>query len=346
MRHTVAVLLCASVLATTLLPQRVEAGCYRNGKTRPQLSAEDQYHNYQPTPRRSKHDLPKHFNWCNLDGKNWCSPSWNQHIPKYCGSCWLHGTLSMIQDRIAIQRGSGEYVMLGRQSLLNCAPLMGYSEGCNGGDPIDVFRYMAKKGLPDEGCYPYEATDHTKYPSGTKECPADGFCRNCMPINGTDTCWAVETPLVYTLTAYGKVTPGDEEGMMSEIHANGPIVCSIATPDEFVYGYHGGIWNGFNDTDVDHNVEVVGWGEEDGTPFWVIRNSWGTYWGELGFFRLPRGVNFFSIEGDDCWVATPDWSMERQVLAGELQGSMYGLQARTQQRTIAGKHTMDTLVQQ
>lgn len=119
--------------------------------------------------------------------------------------------------------------------------------------------------------------------------------------------------------------PGTELGMMNEIYHRGPITCSIATPDEFTYGYRGGVYSGRNDTDIDHDVEVVGWGEEDGAPYWNVRNSWGTFWGELGFFRLPRGVNSLMIEGDDCWYAVPDARMERDVLNGKLQGSMYGV---------------------
>ncbi len=88
--------------------------------------------------------LPKEFTWLDVDGKNLLAPSWNQHIPQYCGSCWLHGTLSMIQDRLKIQKkGIGPDVMLARQSLLNCAAFHDYGAGCDGGDVIDVLRYMA-----------------------------------------------------------------------------------------------------------------------------------------------------------------------------------------------------------
>ena len=92
-------------------------------------------------------NLPKEFSWLDVDGKNMLAPSWNQHIPQYCGSCWLHGTLSMIQDRLKIQKqGLGPDVMLARQSLLNCAAFHDYGAGCDGGDVIDVLRYMAHYG--------------------------------------------------------------------------------------------------------------------------------------------------------------------------------------------------------
>ena len=64
--------------------------------------------------------------------------------------------------------------------------------------------------------------------------------------------------------------------MMSEIMQRGPITCSIACPDDFIFNYTGGVWTDKNNaTDVDHDVEVVGWGHEDGKDFWHIRNSWG-----------------------------------------------------------------------
>lgn len=57
-------------------------------------------------------------------------------------------------------------------------------------------------------------------------------------------------------------------------------------------------------------MSIVGWGTtEQGEKYWNIRNSWGTYWGEKGFFRLKRGVNEIRIE-DECWYAVPvdTWS--------------------------------------
>lgn len=67
---------------------------------------------------------------------------------------------------------------------------------------------------------------------------------------------------------------------MAEVYKRGPVVCSMATTDDFDYGYHGGVFvPPKKSDDVNHDVEIVGWGvDEDGTKYWRVRNSWGTYW--------------------------------------------------------------------
>lgn len=126
-----AVVLGVLLLAAPL----ISAGDYRG---RPHKEAPEDWLSYNPSPSPllEAGRLPKSFNWCNLPsfpGENMCTTAWNQHIPIYCGSCWAHGTLSMVQDRLKIKKkGKGPDVMLSRQTLLNCAAFKGMGAGCDG----------------------------------------------------------------------------------------------------------------------------------------------------------------------------------------------------------------------
>lgn len=272
--------------------------------------------------------LPKHLDWCE---RGFCVPSWNQHIPQYCGSCFAHGAMSSAQDRIKIANKrlnfTGADVMLGRQSFLNCAPGHGLSAGCDGGESSDVYEFMHRYGLPDESCLPYNATDHTKY-HATNTCPPQGYCMNCMytpESRKVPQCFPVTKMVRYRAKSYGHLS--GELAMMKEIMKGGPITCGIACSYEFTHEYKAGILEdktGF--MDLDHDVEIVGWGEENGVKYWHIRNSWGTYWGMNGFFKIVRGKNNLGIEAD-CAFMEPDISDEELVWEEKpiYGGSIFGI---------------------
>ncbi len=85
---------------------------------------------------------------------------------------------------------------------------------------------------------------------------------------------------------------------------NGPFVVAIRVPEDFGL-YKGGIYKEsgvarkFNPyLRINHAVTLVGYGvdEETGTKFWSVKNSWGTGWGEEGYFRIIRGTNELAIE--------------------------------------------------
>lgn len=92
---------------------------------------------------------------------------------------------------------------------------------------------------------------------------------------------------------------------MNEVYQRGPVACSIYA-SQALDDYTGGIfkYNGTEQQEANHEISIVGWGVEGDEKYWIIRNSWGSYWGENGFFRLLRGVNEILIE-DDCWQAVP-----------------------------------------
>ena len=94
---------------------------------------------------------------------------------------------------------------------------------------------------------------------------------------------------------------------MQEIYQRGPIACSVAVPQS-LDDYTGGIYcDDTGDLHTVHEVSIVGWGvTEDGEKFWNVRNSWGSHWGEQGFFRVCKGVNNIAIETTCAWGTPKD----------------------------------------
>jgi len=94
--------------------------------------------------------------------------------------------------------------------------------------------------------------------------------------------------------------------MMQEIYQRGPIACGIAVP-QALDDYTGGIYcDDTGDMEIVHDISIVGYGVEDGQKYWLVRNSWGTHWGENGFFRVCRGTNNINIESDCAWSTPKD----------------------------------------
>jgi len=238
-------------------------------------------------------DLPSSYDIRNMNGVEYMTSNRNQHIPQYCGSCWAHGTTSALSDRIKIIRKRAfPDIQLSPQVLVNCVTLND-THGCQGGDPTAAYSWIYKNGITDDTCMNYVAKN--------LECQDINICRNCAPSKG---CWAVANPKKYHITEHGQVS--GETNLMAEIFARGPIASTIAVTDE-LEAYTGGIFvDKTGKKSLDHEIELAGWGEEGGIKYWIIRNSWGTYWGEGGWARLQRGVDTLGIESNPSDWAVPD----------------------------------------
>ena len=105
----------------------------------------------------------------------------------------------------------------------------------------------------------------------------------------------------YYVNSYGNATNAAE--MKKQIAAFGPIGCGIQATKELEDNYKSGIFSQVlkEAPVINHEVSVVGWGTEKGVDFWVVRNSWGTYWGEMGFFRIKMGSDNLGIETSCTW---------------------------------------------
>jgi len=94
--------------------------------------------------------------------------------------------------------------------------------------------------------------------------------------------------------------------MAKEIFARGPISCGIdAGP---ILKYTGGIVDLPGDG-VDHVISVVGWGKDaEKGEYWIVRNSWGEFWGEMGYVRVAKGNNALKLEEQCSWAAVDSFT--------------------------------------
>lgn len=287
----------------------------RNIQAMPGNTVDNHYTSPLPHTYISKSDLPRSFSWSNVNGTSYLTSMLNQHIPQYCGACWAHCSTSALADRIKIHRllhsdasaSVGVDINLSIQFLLNCGGDVAGS--CHGGSATGAYQFIHEYGyIPYVTCQPYLACSSDSMqgfcPFVDTTCSPLNTCRTCVP-NGT--CTAVTEFPNATVAEFGTHKNSvDPFVIQAEIYARGPVKASINA--EPILNYTGGIIYdnpALRNMSHNHGVSVVGWGSTcKNISFWVVRNSWGEYWGEMGFFRVELGKNLLGIENNIAW-ATP-----------------------------------------
>jgi cathepsin L len=187
-----------------------------------------------------------------------------------CGSCYSFAANAALE--CAIQRKTGRQVFLSEQNHVDCSGRHG-NYGCNGGFMTACFKYIKDNGgIHHEAHYPYEGVVKT--------------CR--YNPNGKPT---------ERLTGHVEIPYGNENALNQALHTSGSIAIALdASPRTFML-YTKGIYNepSCNPQKLSHAVTLCGSGVENGVEYYMVKNSWGTGWGEGGYIRMIKGKNMCGI---------------------------------------------------
>ena len=161
---------------------------------------------------------------------------------------------------------NGKLVSLSEQELVDC-DTSGTDQGCEGGLMDDAFEFIISNGgLASESKYPYNGVDGT--------CSEKKSASSAAQITG-----------------YEDVPANSEKALLKAV-AHQPVSVAIDAGGKDFQSYSGGVFTGECGTELDHGVTVVGYGTaEDGTKYWLVKNSWGSSWGEEGYIRMQRDVD-------------------------------------------------------
>jgi cathepsin H len=219
--------------------------------------------------------LPTHVDWRD---KGVVSGVKNQG---HCGSCWTFSSTGALEAHHAIKFKNWRTSELSEQQLLDCANDFD-NHACSGGLPSHAFEYINYAGgLAKEFFYPYRAEGT----GDNSNCQFDASAKSKIGAR--------------TVRSFN-ITEGDEETLQRIVATVGPVSVAFQVVDDFRL-YKRGIYSSdqckAGPKDVNHAVLIVGYGTEPdvGRPYWIVKNSWGTDWGEDGYFKIARGRNMCGI---------------------------------------------------
>ena len=176
-----------------------------------------------------------------------------------CGSCWSFSSTGAVEGAWAISKG--QLTDFSEQELVDCATGVSYgSHGCNGGQMEGAFKFIIENGQCTLSSYPYTAKD--------------GTCQKCTAVAHMSSC--------------SDVKPNDQLSLKAAV-AQQPVAVAIEADTRYFQSYSGGILDSSScGTTLDHGVLTVGYGEENGQKYWLVKNSWGTTWGDKGYVKIAR----------------------------------------------------------
>ncbi|XP_039610673.1 procathepsin L-like [Polypterus senegalus] len=179
-----------------------------------------------------------------------------------CGSCWAFSTTGAIEGQLF--KKTGQLVSLSEQNLVDCSKTFG-TYGCQGAWMGYAYKYvLSKGGIASSAVYPYNGMDN-------------------------QTCLYNVKMKAASITNYMFLPSGNLQALADAVATIGPITVTVDASLMSFQFYKSGIYNDpACNTKINHAVLLVGYGSEADQNYWIIKNSWGTQWGENGYMRMAR----------------------------------------------------------
>jgi len=196
-----------------------------------------------------------------------------------CGSCYSFSASGALETAEWMRNKKTRLPDVSEQNIVDCTVQAPYNNhGCSGGWMWNAFKYIQDVGgIMPQSYYPYEGTV--------------GSCRH----NKQHREMGVST-FVY-------IKKGDEEALRNAVQYSGAVSIAYNAGSAAHANYDGGILDAPNCGNTPtHAVTLIGYGTEDGKDYWLLKNSWGDWWGEKGYFRMARGKNMCGIAD---WASYP-----------------------------------------
>ena len=212
-----------------------------------------------------------------------------------CGSCWAFGTLGPFESALMIQGGLTPQ-NLSEQFLVSCNN-SGY--GCNGG----WWAHSYNLPLNDPGSR-----------LGKNQTDTGGVMESAFPYKVGSACPLTALPHPFKLSDWAYVNPSNPNSVASAdaikdaIYNHGPVAAAVCVGSAF-QSYSSGVFktdekSACGGNVVNHAIVLVGWNDSNNT--WILRNSWGTGWGESGYMEIARGVSNVGYSANYVdYAATP-----------------------------------------
>jgi cathepsin L len=178
-----------------------------------------------------------------------------------CGSCWAFSTTGGMEG--GWQIASGSLKSLSEQQLVDCST---QNNGCNGGSMALAFNFESGQNVCSEASYPYKA--------------ADGSCKSSCTT-------AIAKGGITGYKSVGNFLFGASVSDMQSALNSNPVSIAIEADQSAFQHYSGGILSSGCGTNLDHGVLAVGYASD----YWLVKNSWGTSWGDAGYLKISNSGN-------------------------------------------------------